>query len=823
MKPGKNIFVLTSMALAMQLAIHPTTASAQGMMLEEIIVTAQRREQSLQDVPLSVSALTADSLRDGGVMDASRLKILVPGMNFGQTGSYAHLAIRGARTESVQMNSQPIISSYIDGIYRSGTEQFLGPMIDLERVEVLRGPQGTTYGRNSYGGAIALHTNNPTSEGFDASVKITGGDYSRTDFQGWVNLPITDSISARVAGAHLAHDGYVENQFPGGDDIDDQDEDYIRGALLFEFDRGSLILRGEYNEKGGAGSGDFAGSLAGSINAVGNGTPGTGLYASPGRIGGDVFGVAEPFNTSSGCGSYGSNFTAPPFVAGPSLLDANGDCPLAASIANDPYQILTDAPYILRADQKTYSAELNWDFGFTNMMLMLAHTESVNYRSNDGDQGPSATFVTGEIITTDTNQVEVHFTDNGEGDLSWLAGVFYLHDEKHDNFFFNSGPNGFQFTCITSRDSKNSSWALFGQATYPVLDTTRLTVGARVSEEENEWVVNEASVFTYFSTVIPSDHREIDLDNGTFSINANATRDREFGDTFEPVVWRVALDHDLSENSLIYASVATGYQSGGFNSVPDPANNKLTYPENEMIAYEVGFKGTLLDGAMTLNAAFYYNDFKDVTAEKATVLPSGSIIVFSARGGDGEAKGIDLEMDWIPAENWLVNVRGSWMDAKFNNFITGLGGFLTTAGDRLNIKPSQIPADLATGGTFFEVVRDGEQMPYSPDFTLGITASYVHALGGGMGTLVPLVQFYYSDDYQTSDQGYLLGVQDSYAQADLRLTWISEGGHFNISAFVQNVGDEAVLARTNIFGATLVTQQIGPPRIWGISIGFDYQ
>ncbi len=289
-----------AVATAVHLAIFPGAALAQGtdsadkLVLEEIIVTAQRREQNIQDIPLSVSAISASSLSDGGVLDISRLKLLVPGMNFGQTGAYAHIAVRGARTEAIQVNSQPIISNYIDGIYRAGTEQFLGPMVDLDRVEVLRGPQGTLFGRNSYGGAIALHTNRPSQE-FDASLKLTGGDYSRQDFEGMVNFALGDTVSARIVGAHYEHDGYVENTYtsvPGGGptpgvDIDDQDADYISCALLFEFDNASLILRGEYYDQGGNGSGAVAGSIAGSRQASGNGTPGGPALGNP--LGGDVF------------------------------------------------------------------------------------------------------------------------------------------------------------------------------------------------------------------------------------------------------------------------------------------------------------------------------------------------------------------------------------------------------------------------------------------------------------------------------------------------------------------------------------------------------
>jgi len=172
------------------------------LVLDEIIVTAQRREQNIQDIPLSVSAISASSLSDGGVLDISRLKLLVPGMNFGQTGVYAHVAVRGARTEAIQVNTQPIISSYSDGIYRSGTEQFLGPMLDINRVEVLRGPQGTLFGRNSYGGAIAVHTNRPSQE-FDASIKYTGGDYSQSDIYGSSTMAMLRMFSRMVLAASV--------------------------------------------------------------------------------------------------------------------------------------------------------------------------------------------------------------------------------------------------------------------------------------------------------------------------------------------------------------------------------------------------------------------------------------------------------------------------------------------------------------------------------------------------------------------------------------------------------------------------------------------
>ena len=402
--------------------------------------------------------------------------------------------------------------------------------------------------------------------------------------------------------------------------------------------------------------------------------------------------------------------------------------------------------------------------------------------------------------------------------VSWLLGVFYLQEDNQDNFLFNSDSRGtgFQFTCITKRTVDNESMAVFGEVTMPVSDSTRVTVGARYSDESYDWGVN--GVFGYsFSQPIPLDLRDIDLENGEFAIMGP---DFLISDSFDPVTWRLAIDHNLNDDTLIYASVATGYSSGGFNSLENPKTNEFTFPENETTAYEIGYKATLKDGAMTLNVAAYYNDFKDYAAEPATVLPTGSVIVFGARGGDAESKGIDFELDWIPSESWLVNVRASWLDAEFGNFVTGLGGRLTTAGGVEQTYVSQIPADM--GALITEMRRDGTQIAYSPDFTLGLTASYVMDLGSA-GSLTPLLQTYYSASYSASDQGYLHGQQDAYTQTSFRLTWTSSDGRFNISGFVQNIEDEAVVTRANVFGGNIATQQYAPPRTYGISIGYNYR
>ena len=196
--------------------------------------------------------------------------------------------------------------------------------------------------------------------------------------------------------------------------------------------------------------------------------------------------------------------------------------------------------------------------------------------------------------------------------MNWLVGAFYLKEDSHDNFFFNSDSADtqgaqFDFTDTTSRDADVESTAVFGQVTFPLGDNTRVTAGARYSHEENDWAINDQFGY-YYDVPIPRDIRDIDLENGPFAIQGE---DVLISDTFKPFTWRLAVDHDLSEDAMIYGYVATGYSSGGFNSRQNPENGLFTYPESETITYEIGYKSTLLDGAMTLNVAAYYNDFED--------------------------------------------------------------------------------------------------------------------------------------------------------------------------------------------------------------------
>lgn len=743
----------------------PFLASSQTS-LEEIVVTAQKREESIQDIPLSITAISGEILGDSGVLNVSRLKLLTPGLNFGQTGASAQLAIRGARTEGILQNVQPVISFYNDEIYRSGTLQAFSPMIDMKRVEVLRGPQGTLFGRNSYGGAINFISNRPESE-FNAGVDLTVGDYSRRDISGYISIPFSSVVMGRLAAAHRERDGYVENTFNPAESIKDQDDAFVRGQILFQpNDQVNVLLRGEFWEQGGNGSADF--------NYF---TPGTPENAS-------VFGAVIPMNVIGGA---------------PDDVDT------------DPFRIARDVDFILDAEQTTLSMEVNWSVGsFANLKFLAAQTDYENFHSNDIDMSPQKTGREGQYDKIDTKQFEIQLSDTGEGRIRWLVGAFLLQEDSLDSFFFEC-TTVFECYFANRRNMQTDAAALFGQIALPFLDDRmNLSLGVRVSDEEQSFRVRSRYRDETFAA--PGSNAPANFVDTTFSPNDpndDISEDFQNMAKFDPVTWRVALDYDLNENTMLYGSVSTGYSAGGFNAVPNPLTGEFTFREQEVTAFEIGTKNALRDDSMFLNVTAFYNDFHDILSEPAVDI--GATIIYNDIGGDGDAYGIDLELDWVPSDAWLISVRASLLEAQYGSFKTGTGSGLLIGNTTVT----------ATDGSVLPFVDvSGRQIAFSPKFSLGGSVRYTIPLSKNRGTLTPGLDFYYSDDYMTADQHYPFALQDAYTQTDLRLTWESPKQRWRIQGFVQNLEDEAVLLRTNIFTQRQIGQTFGDPRIYGVSIAY---
>ena len=414
------------------------TAVVEGQAVNTIVVTAQRREENLQDVPLSVAAIGREEIQRRDITDVSRLEQAVPGLRLNRTGSAQRPAIRGVYTEAIGLNSDPRIGFYIDEIYQARPQQATAALVDLERIEVQKGPQGTLFGRNSYGGNIALTTALPTDY-FEGGFDTTIGNYDRIRMEGFVNVPVTDGLALRFAGAIERRDGFLESIVSSSADLQDKDEDYIRGTLRWApsalDNRLEVILRGSYFQRGGAGFNAANGKVIG-------------VAVDPSLItppGGSLTFNGETYTftgTAPGLGGFnGLNVgtgTLFPFTNAlrdniPDINGADVGIPIPGAYASvydaEPYEDLT---------QQQYSATINFDVT-DNIRLrsITSYTDFDTVAGGDGDGTPIPLqyFVGGTRSEVFTQEVQLQSADPSSR-LQYTLGAYYLREEGRDGSSF---------------------------------------------------------------------------------------------------------------------------------------------------------------------------------------------------------------------------------------------------------------------------------------------------------------------------------------------------------------------------------------------------
>ncbi|MGB6230301.1 MAG: TonB-dependent receptor [Litorimonas sp.] len=542
-------------AAAIALAV-PMAASAQvddtrqasASSIDEIIVTAQRRAENLQDVPISITAISREEILEKDISDVSRLEQVVPGLRLARSGAAQRPAIRGVYTEAVGLNSDPRIGFYIDEIYQARPQQATAALVDLERVEVQKGPQGTLFGRNSYGGNIALTTATP-SDIFEAGVDVTIGDYNRFRGEGFVNLPISDDLGLRLAGAFERRDGFLESIVSSAADLQDKDENYVRGTLRWApssmDDRLEVLLRGSYFERGGAG-----------FNAV-NGKV-IGVAVDPSLItppGGSLTfnGVQYDFTgTPPGLGGFnGLNIgtgTLFPFTNAfrdniPDVGGADVGIPVPGAYAS-----VYDAVPFEDLEQVQVSGVINYDLNDSiRLRSITSYTDFDTVAGGDGDGVPIPLryFTAGTESEVFTQEFQLQSSDP-DSRLEYTLGAFYLEETGRDGnsfYYLNrnystanaaslglptyyggiggfGASNGCQFSFTTPPgscavdftrgnlfDSRNvnaaetKSYAIYGQGSYDLTDKLTLTLGGRYTIDDKTYKTTEQTAFGDPATV----------------------------------------------------------------------------------------------------------------------------------------------------------------------------------------------------------------------------------------------------------------------------------------------------------------------------------
>jgi len=710
--------IRTALLAASALATVLTAAAATGQQVADatppavsdadIVVTAQRVSERLQDVPLAVTALSAATLATKNVTDITRLQDLAPGLQVGRSGSDARANIRGINTEAIGANSDPRIAFYVDDIYQSRTSQALAAFVDLERVEVQRGPQGTLYGRNSFGGNIALYSATPKDVlGYGGSVLY--GSFNRLRTEGYVNVPLGSSVQARVAGLYERADPYVKNTSTGSG-LGDEDQYFIRGSLRFApvGSRLEVLVRGSYWHQGGNGLSAFGYKSLGSAYDPA-------LIRAPGgtlTIGGRTVTFPAGFNGSSAFG-VNSNINSR-FRDG--IVDTGG-ADLGLPIETDPYKINFDTSAVRRTRQTAFSGSVNYDFGPVKFRSITGYADFYSLRSSDNDFSPFPVAIDYNKTNVKTFSQEFQLLSNDKDSrFQWIVGGYYYNDVIREIFFSDNNLNFFTTgagplypggaigllptgSISATRDDafspvqlKTKSYAGFAQASFNFTEAFRVTGGVRYTSDEKAYAAGVTNgVLTpklpgvtnfAFGLDQPVDYRcgATTTAQGTTSAAQGANSPATFiqcgNAKFNFATFRGAVDYKLTRDNLLYASVSSGRRSGGFNNVlqdaTNPALGVIPFQPEKVTAFEIGSKNQFMDRHVTLNLAAFYNKYSGLQVQRQVPAPNGlTTLSIIENAGKGRSYGLEAEVVLKPTDRLTVGIAAVYLDSKYTQYETG--------------------------------------------------------------------------------------------------------------------------------------------------------
>ena len=609
MKARAVILALIGVVLAMPL---------QAAVIEEIVVTAQKREQNAQDVGIAISALTGEQMRQLGYTSAQQVTAMAPGVQTVQPNGEANYAIamRGVASSDFTTNVESPVAVYLDEVYISQMSGTGFMLFDMERVEMLRGPQGTLYGRNATGGLAHFVTVKPSQEASGYG-QFTVGRYDQIKFEGAVGGPLSDTLSARLSLSTHNNDGYVKNRLLDKR-LNNADDSAVRGQLLFEpTDSFSLLFNARRSKQ--------------DID--------TGFFE---HVSANIGGVLTPNEVNEVLG----------------YIDNDGDV-YAGDYDREGHNKL---------ETEGYTATINWDAERFTLTSITDYSTVERDYIEDSDASPAPFF--NFFLTTDAEQFsqEVRLTGETEA-MDWVAGVYYLDISVDDSNGAETEPfitYVFEIPspAVSGLDNpyktNTESWSIFGQVERRLSERLTGIVGARWirDEKDHEYAVNVVDFIP--GTVQRNGNPNI---LAPFAHYAGERKDDEFA-------VRLAANYDLNEDVMLYASWNRGVKGGGYNSPVFPLSPPLDYNDatmsydpEQLDAFEVGFKSRQMDGLMIFNGAFYYYDYKDYQAFQIVGIDT------ITTNANADSFGGELELQVTPAAG-LDIVLG----AAYNDIEVDLGG-----------------------------------------------------------------------------------------------------------------------------------------------------
>ena len=793
-------FVAPFMATTLALVIAQQ-ASAQGV-LEEVIVTAEKREASLQDTPLAVSAFSNDDLRRSLIDRPLDLQLSVPNMLMSK-GNFttASIAIRGIGNLAVGSAGDAGTGIHFNGAYLNSPRIFEAEFFDLDRVEVLRGPQGTLYGRNTTAGVLNMITAKPETDALSGNLSLEYGNYNHMRAKGHINIPLTENLAQRFSGFWFERDGFVDNKFDNSE-VDDRSMFGFRSSTRWQDDDTDINLVVNYLEEDDSRMRGSDGRCTKDTNVTAFGQYGP-LGCLPGSLGNDSTNGGGTITGALLAGIGGA--LGIPFPADDYANSINYDDPRTQYLDVKPVYQVEDLITTLTIDQEignfTVSALASYhdtsfrgtnDYDFTQASETWAITQIPafgpgapnpyfctpsgvdGFCSSGGilvDRGPDGQYLVNRAYTADRSttegkewSTELRIASDFDGPFNFMAGAFYLEYEGETHYYvYSSGLNMYgsvvgvplsqQLYDNDTSDFELNTWAIFGEAYYEASDNLRMTLGVRYSDEEKK--AKQRTIYLAFLT-------DPNSANGGYE---------DFSYSQSEPTGRFNIQYDLSDDVMAYAQVSRSFKSGGFNPISaDSALVQLdpsaaTFDPEFINAFEIGIKSRLMDGALQANVTYFNYDYEGLQISK--IVQQTSI----NENFDASIQGFEGEFAFAASENILFTANLAWLDTEISggesidpadpNGSTSIGdGRNPTAGvvslGNSNVYvgadcPNRVPiAELGglPGCAGMPVNLSGNSIPGSPEFSANLGARFTMPMNDG-ANLALSVNYYWQDEYQS--------------------------------------------------------------------------
>lgn len=809
----------------------PLTASAQGA-LEEVIVTARKREESLQEIPVAVSALSGNALEEAGLRDLADLGKVIPNVDVGKgngTSGAANVYIRGVGARNTGVNFDSGVGIYLDGIYMSRPDGAILDNVDIQSVQVLRGPQGTLFGKNTTGGAILYSTNRPNEE-FEGNAEVRVGNYGRLDGKVTVNVPLADDLAySRLSLFSVKRDGYVENVVNGKNY---NDEERLGGQLQFRFLAGESVVvdvNTNYSKTNQYGRGQGCQNVTG--------IPGAGWQAQ--------------------------------FLNNLFIIPSTGQS-VAAHCADvedldDNYKVIGDLDeFKYEVETKGASVTVDWDINDTMSFKSITGWRNTVAAQGDELDGIGIPFLArtnfGNDITeprnTEQYSQEFQLTGTAANDtLSYVVGLFGFQEKSTagTTHNFNTGPyiDNFSLMYVTTATellTDNSAVAAYTQVDWAFADSWNLTLGLRYTKEDRELTriqldpdpdtltLDGGAVFVggiqgnFFTLGGWENNLNLNHDWVASPLAYNNQTRSVSNSNWNPMASIQYLfegGNSFIDGGTAYFTVATGFLSGGLseNLAVDPiiVNGQPyfelgEYDPEKVINYEIGVKMDAFDSSLRLNTAFFYTDYTDRQLTSITVDPAGNIAPQTINAAKSSIMGLEVETLWIPIPNFDITFNFAFSRGEIKEY-----------DDVRLVVPGSVPGCEAGGSAFAPdkcfVDRSDEDLPRLP--TQSYFLAFQYNWETSIGSFIPRLQASYRKNVEGCfDRSSCVSGIYKQNQYDLsaRMTWLSPEQHWRMSLYGTNLtGYQYIASGTPLIDLMNTASTIyNTPKTYGLELAYNW-